>query len=234
MIRNLKALGLALCAVFMFGAISVSAASATNDVITSPIGDTFVTGTQVGTAAQNFFGTKWEPAATTTCGNATTYSGTFSGSPVSSVEVTPEYRNCLVGPVPATVHDEGCKFVLTGTTDASTDTSNVANGEEATVKLNCSHTGQIRITAPAGCIITFKDTSGANTVNQTLLGVTYNNELNDIKATVTVDKIHYTSNLACQSIGITATDNDGFLTTTVTVKGYEDAAHTKPVDLTKS
>jgi hypothetical protein len=237
MIRNLKTLDMALCAVFMFGAISASAASATSDVITSPISDTFVTGTQVGTAAQNLFGTKWEPNATTTCGNATTYSGTFTGTSASQIELTPEYRNCTMAGFLATIHDEGCKYVFMGATAPYTNTSNVTNGEDAAVKLNCSHTGQIRITGPVGCIITLKDTSGANTVNQTLLGVKYDNELNvkwDVKATVTVDKIHYTSNLACQSIGITATDNDGFLTTTVTVKGYEDVAHTIQKDLTVS
>jgi hypothetical protein len=240
MIRNLKALGLALCAVFMFGAISVSAASAVNDVFTSPIAHTFVTGTQAGTAAQNVLGSKWEPNVPTTCGNTTTYSGTFLGTSIAEVELTPEYRNCTMAGFPATIHDEGCKYVFTGATDPYTTTSNVANGEDATVKLNCSHTGQIRITGPVGCIVTFKDTSGANTVNQNLLGVKYDNELDAsinrwvVKMTVTIDRIHYTTNLACQSLGLTATDNDWFLTATVTVRDYEDAAHTKPVNLTVS
>jgi hypothetical protein len=240
MIRNLKALGLALCAVFAFSALSASSASAVNDVITSPQNDTFVTGTQIGgKGLSNVFGTKWEPNATVTCGKGT-YTGTFTGTAATEVEVTPKYEECEAsGGFSATVDEEGCKFVLTGTTDAFIDTAGKANGEDATVKLNCSHTGRIRITLPFFCTITFSDTSGANTVNQNLLGVKYDNEKEaasgkwDVKATVTVDKIHYTS-ANCGFLGITGTDNDGFLTTNVTVKGYSNSTHTTQTDLTVS
>lgn len=241
MIRNLKALGMALCAVFMFGALSASAASAEiSDVLTSGSlsGTTHLTGTQIGgKGASNQFGVK-SSAASVTC-NTAKYSGTFTGSSATAVEVTPEYKECEGLGLSATVDDEGCKFSLTGTTDKYFNTSNVEVGRDATVHLVCNHTGQIRVTAAFGCILTFKDTSGANTVNQNLLGVRYDNELEangkwDIKVTVTVDKIHYTSNGPCQSLGFAATGNDGFLTTNVTATAYEDAAHTKQVNLTVS
>lgn len=240
MIRNLKALGLALCAVFMFGALSASAASAATDHLTSGSGSgtTYLTGSQIGgVGAGNVFGAK-SAAGKVECATGS-YKGEYVGTSATSVEVTPSYTGCKIGPANATVTDNGCKFVLTGETHSYTNTSGQANGEDATVKLNCADTGNIQVDGPLGCVITFKDTHPANTaVNQNLLGVKYDNEMLssvwDVKATVTVDKITYTSNGACQSLGFTATDSDGFLTTNVTVKAYSNAAHTTQVNLTTS
>jgi hypothetical protein len=245
MIRNLKALGLALCAVFAFGALAASAASAANDVFTSGSGgNTFLTGEQVGglkATPPNVFGAK-SSAGTIEC-EKVKYVGSYTGATASEVELTPTYEKCKSGVAGATVTDNGCKFVLTGTTDAFTDTNGNPTGkEDATVSLNCNHTGSITATLPGSCVITFSDTHPAGSpVNQNLLGVKYDNEVEsagnkkwDIKATVTVDKITYTSNSNCTALGFTATDSDGFLTTGVTVKAYEDSAHTKQVNLTQS
>jgi len=236
MIHNLKAWGLALCAVFAFGALSASAASAAQDVFTSPVTDTFVTGTQIGVGV---FGTR-SKAGKIECASGT-YTGTFTGTTAFQVELTPSYTGCKIGPANATVTDNGCKYVLTGTTDAYTSTSGVAEGEDATVRLNCEDAGNaIVVDGPLGCVITFTDTHPANTaVNQNLLGARYDNELDavskwDVKATVTVDKITYTSNGPCQSLGFTATDSDGFMTKNITLKAYSDAAHTTQVNLTVS
>jgi len=242
MIRNLKALGLALCAVFAFGALSAAAASAANDVLTSgsTSGTTFVTGSQIGgIGTGNVFGTKSKPGVIE-CATGS-YKGQYVGATGATVEVTPSYTGCMIGAGKATVTPNGCKFVLTGTTEAYTNTSGVPSGEDATVNLNCNDTTPaLVVTGPLGCVITFSDTHPAGTsVNQKLLGVKYDNELEatgrwDVKATVTVDKITYTSNGPCQSLGFTATDSDGFLTTNVTVKAYSDSAHAAPVNLTQS
>lgn len=240
MTRNLKVLGLALCAVFMFGALSASAASAANDVITSPLSDTFFTGTQVAGTHANEFGVKAEPNAKTTCTGAT-YTGTFTGTSAAQIEATPSYTGCTTGGFSSPVDVTGCKFVLTGTTDPYKNTSEVSEGEKATVSLNCGDNtaNTIRITAAFGCTISFSDTRPAGTkVNQNLLGVTYENEVSggiwDVKATVTVDKIAYTATSACSFFHIPTSGNDGFLTENVTVKGYSDSAHTKQVNVTQS
>ncbi len=242
MIRNLKALGLALCAVFALGALSASAASAANDSFTSgsASGTTYITGSQIGgIGAGNVFGTK-SGVGKIECATGT-YTGSYAGPTAFQVELTPAYTGCKIGAGPATVTDNGCKFVLTGTTDASTSTSGVSEGEDATVKLNCSDIAGngIVVDGPIGCVITFSDTHPANTaVNQNLLGTKYDNELNvskwDVKTTVTVDKIVYTSNSKCASLGFAATGTDGFLTTNVTFKAYENSTHTTQVNLTVS
>jgi hypothetical protein len=236
MIRKLKALGLALCAVFMFGAFSASGALAVNDVFTSEVNDTFVTGTQVVGTHANVFSTKWEPNATLSCTGGT-YTGTFTGASATEVELTPKYTGCSSAGLSVTVDDEGCKYVFTGHTHLYTNTAGQAEGEKATAKLNCNHTGKITITFPLGCDITIKDTSGPDTVNQALKGVTYDNIADgakwDIRVTVTIDGIHYTSS-GCGFLGITATDNDGFLTKNITLRGYTDAGHTTQVNVTQS
>jgi len=242
MIRNLKALGLALCAVFAFGALSAAAASAANDVVTSSSGSgtTFVTASQVGgIGAGNVFGTKSKPGSIE-CATGN-YVGTFPGSTASQVEVAPSYTGCKIGASNATVTPNGCKYVLTGTTESFINTSGVSSGEDATVRLNCNDTAPgLVVDGPLGCVITFSDTHPANTeVNQNLLGVKYDNEVEasgkwDVKGTLTVDKITYTSNGPCQSLGFTATDSDGFVTTNVTGKAYSDSAHTTQVNVTGS
>ena len=237
MIRNLKALGLALCAVFALSAMAASGASAQDvktDVFTAPAG-THLTGIQTGTAADNVFGTK-SSAVAVNCENAT-YKGTVGEEAAEEVTVTPSFTGCKAGGFNATVDVSGCDFVLTGTTDTYFDTDNAHKGEDATVSLDCNHTGNVKITAALGCTITFSDTHGGNTVNQNLLGVKYTNGVSgkwDVKVDVTVDKIHYTATEACGFFGIPTTGNDTFLTQTVTVKGYSDAAHTKQVDVTVS
>lgn len=242
MIRNLKALGLALCAVFAFGALSASASAEVTDHLTSASGSgtTFLTGSQIGgVGAGNAFGTK-SIGLLVTCATGT-YTGSYAGTTATSVEVTPAYGGCEIpGLGGATVTDLGCKYVLSGTTDKYFNTSNVEVGRDATVSLNCNHSGSIVIHAPLGCTLTFSDTHtvGGPTVNQNLLGVRYDNEADgakwDVKVTVTIDKVAYTSNGACQAIGYPATGTDGFLTTNVTVKAYSNAAHTTQVNLTQS
>jgi len=238
MIRNLKALGLALCAVFALSAVAASGASAgvETDLFTTGAATTHLTGIQTGGPEDNVFGTK-SSAVTVQCEEGI-YKGT-TGATAESVTVKPEYKKCTGGGFNATVDvNPNCAFILTGTTDTYFDTNNVHKGLDATASLECSHNGNIRITAALGCTITFSDTSGGNTVNQNRLGVKYTNGVSggkwDVKVDVTVDNIHYTTTESCGFFGLPATGNDGFLTETVTVKGYSDAAHTNQVDVTVS
>jgi hypothetical protein len=245
MIRYLKVSGLVLCAVFAFGALSASTASAANDLLTSGSlsGATFLTGEQIGgikATPPNVWGVKSAPG-TIECEKAK-YVGSYGGTTTGSIEVTPTYEKCKSGAALATVTDNGCKFVLTGTTDAYTNTAGKAESEDATFSLNCEDKNSITVSLPGGCVITFADTHPAGTpVNQKLLGVKDDNEVEsagnkkwDVKVTVTVDNIFYTSNANCEALGTTTTDKDGFLTTTITLKAYEDASHTKQVNLTWS
>jgi hypothetical protein len=125
MTRNLKALGLALVAVFALGAVVASAASAQVGTLTST-GPVTLIGTQTGAASANqltAFG------GTTQCANVK-YTGhkynvtphTFIPNDVSTFTVTPHFGTCTskIGATsfPATVHMNNCDFVfhLEGTT----------------------------------------------------------------------------------------------------------------------
>jgi hypothetical protein len=236
MTRNLKALGLALIAIFAFGAVAASAASAeTLDHFTSEKEKTILTGEQVGTEVDNVFGVKVAASLGVHCKKAT-YAGTTASVGVTAVTVVPTYFECSSNLGPATVTNDRCAFVLTGTTDKHTKLTEPTEGKvetHATVHLDCDHNevggklGSIRIVT-GGCEFIFQSTHPkGTTVNQNLLGATYTNEgsgaTRDIKVDATVDKIHYTAHgFACELAGIPTTGTDGFLTTTVTVKGYED------------
>jgi hypothetical protein len=243
---NLRALGAALIAVFVFGAVAASAASAEGtdvgtDHFTSEKEKTVLTGEQVGDETDNLFGIKVVPGLKVTCKKAT-YTGTMAAVGVTTITAVPTYKECIgLGGAAATVTNDRCAFILTGTTDKHGPLTPGDSGEKthATVHLECSHEknaegkiGSIRIKT-GGCEFIFQSTHPeGTTVNQELLGVTYTNEgagaTRDIKVDATVDKIHYTTNdaFACTIVGIPTTGTDGFLTTTVTVKGFEDLGGT--------
>jgi hypothetical protein len=243
MTRNLKALGLALLAVFALGAVMASAASAEGtdvktDHFTSTSGNekTILTGEQVGTEAENVFGVKAVSALGVHCKKAT-YGGTVVGNSVIEVTVVPTYFECSSNLGAATVTNDRCAFVLTGTTDEHPNTAGTKEEIHATVHLECSHEkgnlGKLKIVT-GGCEFIFQSTHPeGTTVNQNLLGATYTNEGSgstaDVKVDATVDKIHYTTKgFACGLAGLPETGTDGFLTTKVTVKGYRDQADSGP------
>ena len=108
MTRNLKALGLALVAVFAMSAMAASASSAS--VLTSD-GPFTLTGTETGSET-NFlkaFNVK------TKC--TSTYKGTAVGggnlaSGATTATLTPTYTGCTTAGLPTTVDLNGCDFVL--------------------------------------------------------------------------------------------------------------------------
>ena len=131
MTRNLKALGLALLAVFALSAVAASAASAANDVFTSSVEKTDLTGESAAPAFEIPGGAAIE------CSTGT-YRGTIASNKVSEVTVHPVYEgNCLTAKTfPTTVDTAGCDYKLTGNTDA--------NGH-ASAHIECT-SGSIKVT----------------------------------------------------------------------------------------
>jgi hypothetical protein len=239
MTRNLKALGLALIAVFALGAMAASTASAeTLDHFTSNSLNekTTITGTQEGTEAENVFALKSVESLGVHCENSkVNFHGTITGNSATEVKVHPTYGGCTSALGTATVTTTGCNYILKGTTDKYFNTKGVEEGKDATVSIECEAGKSISL-ATGGCTLFF----AGGTLNQTLLGVKYTTDPTNAKAItvdVTVDKIHYTTNgaFACSLAGIPSTGTDGFLTEKVTVEAYEDdGTETHPVTVSVS
>lgn len=129
MIRNVKALGLALMAVFAFSALSASAASAQQGKLTSD-GSVTLTGTEVGEAVnnnyfQNGLGKVTCPGSTYTGHRVLTHTQTTEGktherlqSGDTTATITPHYATkcfahiAVLGTRPVTVTPNGCDFVF--------------------------------------------------------------------------------------------------------------------------
>jgi len=113
MIRNLKALGLALMAMLVMAAVAASAASA--DDFTSESSPVTLTGKQTG-GGDVFTST----AGTVKC-KEKKYTATGVATPTTAVTVTPSYPaktvggelNCTAFGFPAEVHTNGCTFRFT-------------------------------------------------------------------------------------------------------------------------
>jgi hypothetical protein len=117
MIRNLKALGLALVAVFAMSAVVASAASAAIPSLTSDGPVTLSGSDNVGTKSTlTAFGLKTECNATYHAHKYNVTPRVFIPSGATTVTVTPTYSNCLgvIGgtSTPATVTFNGCDYVL--------------------------------------------------------------------------------------------------------------------------
>jgi hypothetical protein len=210
MTRNLKVLGLALCAVMAMSAVAASAASAHNFTSTSANGKTILTAQ--GTGA--IFGVK-SGILEVKC-TAENFNGTVTGNSVEQVTVHPEYGGCNAAPLGASpVDTTGCDYVLRSNTTTSPDTSG-GTKTDAPVDLECTAGSSILVTAP-GCTITIGAQSG-------LHGVGYVNEGNKVKVLSTVDNIKYTTpgGFICSLAGLKKEGTDGFLTGTAVVTGYVD------------
>jgi hypothetical protein len=225
MTRTLKALSLALLAVCAFGAVSASSASAVNDIFTC----TDKNGVSVANcditaedSTKVTFGTK-SSSFTVKC-DKETYSATATKG-AGSITVTPTYAECT-----STVETNGCDYVLTGETTSNTHTTGDTT-TDARVTLSCPAGKGIVIKGP-GCTLTIGTEHSGTVVNHNLHGVTYDNEAGagqdtkDIKVTVTVDTIAYTTTgFFCGAAGLPATGTDGTLTGSITAQGYVDGNH---------
>jgi hypothetical protein len=118
MIRNLKALGLALVAVFALSAIAASAASAQQGVLTSDGPVTLdMTETGNGQNATTMFGEKIECQGTIYTGHQYNVTPHMPiPGPTTLITVTPHYNNAnctsFPGPHKATITMNGCDFVF--------------------------------------------------------------------------------------------------------------------------
>jgi hypothetical protein len=235
MTRTLKALGLALLAVSAIGAVAASSASAAEDILTCTEQESCDI-TATGKLNATTFGAKSSPL-TVICGHEE-FQGTVKNK-ASSATVTPIYKECQAFGSSATVDTTGCHYIITGNTTSHENTEKKPE-TDAAVSLQCTTTTEphvqhvIKVTG-TGCTITIGSVSGGKPVNQNLHGVTYDKEgsgsTDDVKVTVTVDSIHYTTSGAlCAATGLPATGNDGTLTGTVTAKGYVDPSDHGPED----
>jgi hypothetical protein len=175
-----------------------------------------LTGEQVGTESENVFGAKAASSLGVHCKKAI-YGGTVVGKSVTEVTLVPTYLECSSNLGSAVITNDGCAFVLKGTTDKFVNTEGKEQGKDATVDLECGENKSITINT-GGCKLTFSSVIEGKAVNQNLLGLQYTNEglgtARLIKIDATVDKIHYTTDdaFACTVSGIPTTETDGFLT----------------------
>ena len=142
MIRNLKALGFALAALFALSAVAASTAPAQQGTITST-GPFIVTGTETGAAGSNawtLFGLKTECPGSTYSGglnNTTPHQGLPSGS--TTVTITPHYNDephgCIVTPgnFRATTDMNGCDYLA----HVGVTTGGVAGTYGGTIDIVC-------------------------------------------------------------------------------------------------
>ena len=130
MTYRLKTLGFALLAVFALSATAASAASAANDLFTSSVEKTDLTG-------ESTLPTFTFAGVAVDCETGT-YRGTIEANAVEEVTVHPVYEgNCILGGTfPMTINTEGCDLLLTGDTDA---------GGHASAHIECT-SGEIKIT----------------------------------------------------------------------------------------
>jgi hypothetical protein len=227
MIRNLKALGLALGAVFAFSAMAASSASAA-DHFTNSLGGAnpvLVTGVshnnkfEITSSKTKFECTTSKFTGTTTNGSTEL---TIDPSYEGTVNQTPHETHCTATNGKVTVSMNGCHYVLGGNTELTEK-----DGTDA----------QVWITCPAGKVIEIKQpgtgvtiTVPPQTPTKAKGGVTYKN-IEDpvgsgkkaVEVTATVTGITYECHgFACAFGGIPSHGNDADYTGTVVGTCYED------------
>jgi hypothetical protein len=187
MTHRLKALGLALVAVFAMSAVAASAASAAGVFETSTGSSATITGEQISGTVTEKTVTKHE--FTTTVGTVKCSIAKFHGvmsSPSTELTLTPTYEECLIaGNIPATVDMNGCdyKFTAGETVGGSSDVI------EVSVHVECPPSAEIVVTVVG-------TTCKIKIPRQTLTGITAENTTAaspvDIDAIVDVTGIEYT------------------------------------------
>lgn len=216
MIRNLKALGCALVAVFAISALSASSATAA-DVFTTANGQpALLTG-----VTHNSQFTMTASGFKVECTTAKFAVTMKNGS--TEAEINPEYT----GKINETPHGVGCSSALGSvtldTTGCQTQSTGQTVGGHAIAWMTCEAGKTVKITAPIGVTLSFPaqtPTSG---------GATFVNLPNHpggaaIQATGTFSGVTYTCTptFACTLSGIPHHGDDVDINGTVTVTGYAD------------
>lgn len=216
--RNLKALGLALVAIFAMSAMAASAASAEEGELTADTSPVVLDGNDIEGTVNAFTGL----GQTISCASAS-YTGTVS-VPTNEITATPTYENCIAGERAVTVTMNGCDYKFTDATGGGS----TGGGHTWTVKsdLICTGTNKVEIHVYNGpghtntwCTLTIA-------AQNNLVGLKAVNETNgagssddSIKLEGTVENIASQSHGTC-SAGLTINFN-GKLDTNVTVTGTD-------------
>lgn len=173
MTRNLKALGLALVAVFALSAMAVQVASA--HTFTAEKAPVTLHGTQENTQVLSFTGKSME------C-NRITYHGTLASNSAAVLTLHPTYSACNFGGIEMGVHvPANCNMVFG---------SNTPSANMAPVSFECEHGEPIRLDIGEICTLTIGDTHppATTTVNQNFNGVHYTNIGTGTTREITVDE----------------------------------------------
>jgi hypothetical protein len=208
MTRNLKALGLALVAVFALSAVAASAASA-EGVITSD-GSVTLKGTETGTGQNKFeaFGATVECPGSTFTGhkiNVTPHELIPNGA--NAVTINPTYVNCFEGTSPLTIDMNGCDFTFHGASLVSAGTYSVLTDIVCPIGKSIERTGGF---------CTIKIPAQTNKAGLHLTG-TGSGTSNDLDLTGSITTLHAT---ACG--GLLST-NEAKETKDLTIKGFNGA-----------
>jgi hypothetical protein len=229
MTRNIKALGLALVAVFAMSAVAASSASALHFV--SGAGIAKVDGAQVGV---NVFTANGSPIE---CDEAT-FSGTVVATTTTEQTITPTYKKCRFASKTenATVDMNGCAFILTIPNEADVHNPlhiECPTGAGAITHNGVANTKAIVITTPGVCEITIPEQTPTGG------GVTYaagtSGGRKDITVNATISGIHYTTHGLCQSISGKATEftwADGTYAGQITLNGTNSKGEAVDVEAT--
>ncbi len=234
MIRNLKALGLSLVAIFALSAMVASAASA-NQIVSTPYwfasdGDwTTLSGSQ-GTPGDVFETDAGLPIKCTT----TNYSGSVSVTTTTTITLTPSYANCTFGGFTADVVTNGCRYEFhadgktgTTTTDPPADTIHWENKYHTETTIKCDPGKDITVTATQAGVVKCTVHIGEQNLPT---GIVLTNEtktggVKDIKAHINFTTIKY-SQTEGSGLGKCATadnTNNGKYTGSATISGKNTA-----------
>ena len=223
MTRNLKALGIALVAMFAMSAVAAASASAAQHHFTSSSETTYLTAHSLG--EQKFWATTSEPEGNRVFCKSSGVNGMTTGLEVSEVTVEPSYGECSAftggSEVKAKVTVNGCNYVFTGVTE-----EDVTGNQTATVHLTCPAEKQVEVEV-TGLNLKCLDMPGG----QTLRGVKYETDEESEPHGLIVDaKVHGIESKTTGACG-EGTHNDGKYEGRVTVEGFKDEAHTQRVTL---
>jgi len=208
MIRNLKALGLALVALVALSAVAAGSASAAGERFHSEVEPTIITGTSTNTHVFSAGGANVE------CTSAT-FNGTSTLKTEATQTVHPTYSGCTFIGEPATVDTTGCNYVFGSETV----------GGKLPAEIECTTGYSIKVTTP-GCTLTFaaqKNTGGLTVTNEGA------GSTRDTKTVSETGATFSKSGPLCFLVSGTTGTYKG----TTTVKGFKDEGVTGPIDETE-
>jgi hypothetical protein len=207
MIRNFKALGLALIAVFAMSAVVASAASAAE--FKSEAATTFIQGKQ---STENVFTVN---SRTVKCTGAE-FTGKQEGTSVVNLNgIHPTYTGCTAFGLESTVTTTGCNYDFT----ASSATAGA-------VKVNCEAGKNIVVNAAGVCIVEIGTQTPAGGVDYTNQG---SGTSRSVLVTSTAKEITATVTGPLLTCGTNGVRTNGTYTGTVSTKGYKNAGFTEQV-----